>query len=144
MFVYGLYMWGCAWEKTTGDPLDAPPRLGPTPLPVIHITVVPQSEKQCIVDPQRSAVSFFCPCYCSRICSREPVLLLDIDNKFSPDLKVYAQPKVLVYAQAKVQFTCRQKFSLRAAKSSVYVQAKVQFTCRQKFSLRAGKSSVYV
>lgn len=81
MFVYGLYMWGCAWEKTTGDPLDAPPRLGPTPLPVIHITVVPQSEKQCIVDPQRSAVSFFCPCYCSRICSREPVLLLDIDNK---------------------------------------------------------------
>ena len=81
IFLYGLYMWGCAWEKTTGDLMDAPPRHGPTPLPVVHITVVPQSEKQCLHDPQKAAVSYSCPCYPSRICPREPVLMLDIDNK---------------------------------------------------------------
>ncbi|XP_028415382.1 dynein heavy chain 8, axonemal-like isoform X2 [Dendronephthya gigantea] len=81
IFVYGLYMWGCAWEKTTGDLMDAAPRHGPTPLPVIHLTVVPQSEKHTLHDPQKAAVSYSCPCYPSRICSREPVLQLDIDNK---------------------------------------------------------------
>jgi dynein heavy chain len=81
IFLYGLYMWGCAWEKTTGDLMDAPPRHGPTPLPVVHITVVPQSEKQSLHDPQKAAVSYSCPCYPSRICPREPVLMLDIDNK---------------------------------------------------------------
>jgi dynein heavy chain len=74
-------MWGCAWEKTTGDLMDSPPRHGPTPLPVVHLTVVPQSEKHSLHDPQKAAVSYSCPCYPSRICPREPVLLLDIDNK---------------------------------------------------------------
>lgn len=81
IFVYGVYLWGCAWEKTTGDLLDAPPKYGPTPLPVVHITVVPQTEKASINDPVRAAVSYSCPCYPSRICAREPVMLLDIDNK---------------------------------------------------------------
>ncbi|XP_048577711.1 dynein axonemal heavy chain 8 isoform X3 [Nematostella vectensis] len=81
MFVYGIYLWGCAWEKTTGDLLDAPPKYGPTPLPVVHITVVPQTEKASLNDPLRAAVSYSCPCYASRICTRDPVMLLDIDNK---------------------------------------------------------------
>lgn len=87
MFVYGIYLWGCAWEKTTGDLLDAPPKLGPTPLPVVHIVALPQIEKASLNDPVRAAVSYSCPCYSSRICQREPVMLLDVDNKDVPSTR---------------------------------------------------------
>lgn len=87
MFVYGIYLWGCAWEKTTGDLLDAPPKSGPTPLPVVHIVALPQTEKVSINDPVRAAVSYSCPCYSSRICAREPVMLLDVDNKDVPSTR---------------------------------------------------------
>lgn len=87
MFVYGIYLWGCAWEKTTGDLLDAPPKSGPTPLPVVHIVALPQTEKASINDPVRAAVSYSCPCYSSRICAREPVMLLDVDNKDVPSTR---------------------------------------------------------
>lgn len=87
MFVYGIYLWGCAWEKTTGDLLDAPPKSGPTPLPVVHIVALPQTEKVSLNDPVRAAVSYSCPCYSSRICQREPVMLLDVDNKDVPSTR---------------------------------------------------------
>ena len=87
MFVYGIYLWGCAWEKTTGDLLDAPPKSGPTPLPVVHIIALPQTEKAALNDPVRAAVSYSCPCYSSRICAREPVMLLDVDNKDIPSTR---------------------------------------------------------
>ncbi|XP_068697910.1 dynein axonemal heavy chain 8-like [Montipora foliosa] len=87
MFVYGIYLWGCAWEKTTGDLLDAPPKSGPTPLPVVHIVALPQIEKASINDPVRAAVSYSCPCYSSRICMREPVMLIDVDNKDVPSTR---------------------------------------------------------
>lgn len=87
MFVYGIYLWGCAWEKTTGDLLDAPPKSGPTPLPVVHIVALPQTEKASLNDPVRAAVSYSCPCYSSRICQREPVMLLDVDNKDVPSTR---------------------------------------------------------
>ena len=45
MFVFGIYVWGCAWEKTTGELQDSPPRVGCAALPVVHLTCWPASDK---------------------------------------------------------------------------------------------------
>ncbi|KAI8520697.1 hypothetical protein Bbelb_004510 [Branchiostoma belcheri] len=76
MFVFGLYLWGCTWEKTTSELLDTPPKSGPSTLPVIHVTCVPQSDK--LTDPVKAAETYQCPCYISRTNCREPVLTLDV------------------------------------------------------------------
>lgn len=64
--------------------MDTPPKVGLTPLPVVHFTAIPQSEKLSFNDPHKAAVSYACPCYPSRICPREPIVTLDIDNKDVP------------------------------------------------------------
>ncbi|XP_066278010.1 uncharacterized protein [Branchiostoma lanceolatum] len=76
MFVFGMYLWGCTWEKTTSELLDTPPKSGPSALPVIHITCVPQSDK--LTDPVKAAETYQCPCYISRTNCKEPVLTLDV------------------------------------------------------------------
>lgn len=78
MFVYGIFIWGCAWEKTTGDLLDSPPRHGCTALPVVHITCHPVSEKPILQDPQKAADTFSCPVYHSRTASKNPVMEIDV------------------------------------------------------------------
>ncbi len=45
MFVFGLYLWGCAWEKTTGDLQDSAPKQACTTLPVVHLTCWPAADK---------------------------------------------------------------------------------------------------
>lgn len=78
MFVYGIYMWGCAWEKTTGELQDAPPRSGYATLPVVHLTCVLMSEKPALQDPNRAAETYQCPVYPSRIAARESIMEMDV------------------------------------------------------------------
>ncbi|XP_030850579.1 dynein heavy chain 8, axonemal isoform X3 [Strongylocentrotus purpuratus] len=79
MFVYGVYVWGCSWEKTTGELQDSPPRHGATLLPIIHITTMPYSEKPAY-NEQRTSEMYLCPVYPTRICARSPVFLLDVKH----------------------------------------------------------------
>jgi dynein heavy chain len=55
MFVFGIYLWGVAWEKTTGELLDMPPKQPCASLPVIHLTVWPQGEKPTAGDSQKQS-----------------------------------------------------------------------------------------
>lgn len=87
VFIYGVYVWGCSWEKTTGELQDAPPKSGPSLLPVIHVTAVPYSEKASLTDPQKSQFSYECPCYSSRISNRQQVFSVDIEHKDVPSTK---------------------------------------------------------
>ncbi|XP_077977225.1 dynein axonemal heavy chain 8-like isoform X3 [Glandiceps talaboti] len=84
MFIYGIYMWGCTWEKTTGELHDTPPKHGPTPLPIIHMLCMPQSEKPALNDPQKAAETYACPVYPSRICPREPIMVMDVRHDSVP------------------------------------------------------------
>lgn len=84
MFIYGVYVWGCAWDKMSGsgEILDVCPR-SPymSALPVIHVQAVLR-DQQALHTGQETPVGpqpFSCPCYHSRS-SREdgPVLMLDV------------------------------------------------------------------
>ncbi|XP_071504103.1 dynein axonemal heavy chain 5-like [Diadema antillarum] len=77
MFVYGVYVWGCSWEKTTGELQDCPPRHGATLLPIIHITCLPYSEKPAY-NEQRTSEMYLCPVYPNRVCARNPIFLMDV------------------------------------------------------------------
>lgn len=78
MFIFGIYLWGCAWEKTNGELLDQPPRSTCASMPVIHITTWPQSEKPLLQDATRASELYACPVYHTRSAPRESVLELDL------------------------------------------------------------------
>eukprot|EP00794_Sanderia_malayensis_P000407 gene407-1042_t len=84
LFIYGIYLWGCSWEKTIGELQDASPKSGPSLLPVIHVTAIPYSEKPSLVDAQKSQFCYECPCYASRVSERDPLFLVDIEHKDIP------------------------------------------------------------
>jgi len=44
-FLHGVYMWGCAWDKTSGEIMDVAPRYAQAPLPVIHVTFTTETAK---------------------------------------------------------------------------------------------------
>ena len=48
LFIYGVHLWGCGYEKTaTLDLQDIPPKSQvPTPLPLLHLSVAPKTEQQ--------------------------------------------------------------------------------------------------
>lgn len=81
MFVYGIYIWGCTWEKTTGELQDAPPRQGPTPLPIIHITCANPGERAVVGDQPRTNDTFYCPVYQNRLVPSEPVFHMDVKHE---------------------------------------------------------------
>ncbi|CAH1799095.1 unnamed protein product [Owenia fusiformis] len=81
MFVFGLFMWGCSWEKTTGELQDSAPRHACTALPVIHVTCWPQHDKPIIQDPARALEIYQCPVYQSRISQREPIMEVDVRHE---------------------------------------------------------------
>ncbi|XP_060567478.1 dynein axonemal heavy chain 5-like [Ruditapes philippinarum] len=87
MFVYGIYIWGCAWEKTTGELQDAPPRSGYATLPVVHLTCWPANEKPILQDSNRAAETYQCPVYASRIATREPIMELDVRREGIPSAR---------------------------------------------------------
>ncbi|BFZ10055.1 hypothetical protein BsWGS_13094 [Bradybaena similaris] len=84
MFVWGLYIWGCAWERTTGEMQDLPPRNGCTPLPVVHVTCTPVSEKPNWQDHARASETYQCPVYHSRQARREVILEIDVRKEGIP------------------------------------------------------------
>ncbi|XP_071818739.1 dynein axonemal heavy chain 5-like isoform X4 [Apostichopus japonicus] len=81
MFVYGVYLWGCTWEKTTGELQDAPPKSGPTPLPIIHITCTTNSDKVVVGEQTKTNDTFYCPVYQNRITPSEPVFFMDVRHE---------------------------------------------------------------
>lgn len=87
MFVYGIYIWGCAWEKTTGELQDAPPRSGYATLPVVHLTCWPVNEKPIMQDSNRAAETYQCPVYASRIATRDPIMELDVRREGIPSAR---------------------------------------------------------
>ncbi|XP_053397319.1 dynein axonemal heavy chain 5-like isoform X6 [Mercenaria mercenaria] len=87
MFVYGIYIWGCAWEKTTGELQDAPPRSGYATLPVVHLTCWPANEKPILQDSNRAAETYQCPVYASRIATRDPIMELDVRREGIPSAR---------------------------------------------------------
>ncbi|XP_076466964.1 uncharacterized protein LOC143298129 [Babylonia areolata] len=84
MFVFGIYVWGCAWEKTTGELQDSPPRIGCAALPVVHLTCWPASDKPTGQDSTRASETYQCPVYHSRIAPREVVMELDVRREGIP------------------------------------------------------------
>ncbi|XP_035829673.1 dynein heavy chain 5, axonemal isoform X2 [Aplysia californica] len=78
MFVWGIYVWGCAWEKTTGELQDLPPRTGCAALPVVHVTCWPVAEKPSTQDSTRASETYACPVYHSRLARQEVVLEMDV------------------------------------------------------------------
>ena len=80
MFIYGIYIWGCTWEKTTGELQDTPPRHGPTPLPIVHVLCMPHSEKYTYVEGQREVSLFMCPVYPTRVNAQEPIFMMDVKH----------------------------------------------------------------
>ncbi|XP_033874385.3 dynein axonemal heavy chain 8-like [Acipenser ruthenus] len=84
MFVYGIYLWGVSWHKTEAELLDAPPRRGPVPLPVIHLHCMPRAEKASLAEAIRTTDTYQCPVYTSSKGPREPVLHLDIHKESVP------------------------------------------------------------
>ncbi|XP_041355189.1 dynein gamma chain, flagellar outer arm-like isoform X3 [Gigantopelta aegis] len=87
MFVFGIYMWGCAWEKTTGELLDGPPRTSCASLPVVHVTCHPLSDKPSLQEPNRAAETFSCPVYHSRIAPRDSVFEMDVRREGIPSTR---------------------------------------------------------
>ncbi|XP_025098007.1 LOW QUALITY PROTEIN: dynein gamma chain, flagellar outer arm-like [Pomacea canaliculata] len=78
MFVHGIYIWGCTWEKTTGELQDSPPRTSCAALPVVHLTCWPAGEKPIVQDSTRATETYQCPVYHSRIAPREVVMEMDV------------------------------------------------------------------
>ena len=79
MFVYGLYLWGCHWEKSTSELVDQPVKLkeGTMPLPVIHLTCWLESEKPLLNDTTKAQDLYKCPVYPNR--SERDQSVFDID-----------------------------------------------------------------
>lgn len=87
MFVFGIHVWGCAWEKTTGELQDTPPRTGCAALPVVHLTCWPASDKPSGQDSTRASETYQCPVYHSRIAPREVVMELDVRREGIPSTR---------------------------------------------------------
>ena len=80
MFIYGLYLWGCTWEKAVTELVDSPPRHSCASLPVIHVTCWPQGEKPVLQDPVRAAETYACPVYHTSVSDKAPVMELDLSH----------------------------------------------------------------
>uniref|UniRef100_A0A2C9K4Z2 AAA+ ATPase domain-containing protein n=1 Tax=Biomphalaria glabrata TaxID=6526 RepID=A0A2C9K4Z2_BIOGL len=84
IFVWGIYLWGCGWDKTTGELQDLPPRSGCASLPVVHVTCWPVNEKPILQDSVRASETYQCPVYHSRLARQEVVLEMDVRREGIP------------------------------------------------------------
>lgn len=85
VFLHGVYLWGCSWEKTTGEMQDTPPKRGPTNLPVLHVTFVLESAKLGAGNDLVRPVDYYgCPVYVSTTSKRKPVFELDVVRESIP------------------------------------------------------------
>ena len=80
MFIYGLYLWGCHWEKSTSELVDAPVKSkdGYISLPVIHLTCWLESEKPMLNgDNSKIQEIYECPVYANK--KERDVSLFEVD-----------------------------------------------------------------
>ncbi len=68
IFIYGLYLWGCHWEKQSSELQDQSVKTkdGFMSLPVIHLTCWLESEKPLLNDASKSQDLYKCPVYANR------------------------------------------------------------------------------
>ena len=101
--MYGAYLWGCGYEKSTNlDLQDIPPKAQvPSMLPVLHLSVVPLTsttagELPTQTGPAATAGEFkgphvhHCPCFVSNIQrdgTREVLFTLTVTNSEVTSLK---------------------------------------------------------
>jgi dynein heavy chain len=80
IFVYGLHLWGCHFEKSTSELIDQSSKNKETciSLPVIHLTCWPESEKPFLNDVNKSIDLYACPVYLSRNQRDETVFHIDM------------------------------------------------------------------
>mmetsp|Transcript_13743 Transcript_13743/g.31844 ORF Transcript_13743/g.31844 Transcript_13743/m.31844 type:complete len:4493 (+) Transcript_13743:136-13614(+) len=57
IYVHGLFLDGCSWDKRGNKLVDSPPKILYTPLPVLYITAVLKSQSK------TDHSSYVCPCY---------------------------------------------------------------------------------
>ena len=88
MFVYGAYVWACAYERSTnGDFQEIPPKQVPVPLPVLHLTASilksnvyePPSQTATFTTEQKGPYAYHCPCFFSNAV-RHAMALKDSDK----------------------------------------------------------------
>lgn len=85
MYIYGIYIWGCAWEKTTTELMDSPPKSpGYATIPVVQLYCIPANEKPTVLDPTKAYETYQCPVYPSRIAPRDPILEMDVRRENIP------------------------------------------------------------
>ncbi len=89
IFVYGLYLWGCHWEKATNELMDQPVKSkdGYMSMPVIHLTCWPESEKPLLNDPSKAQDLYKCPVFANRKERNESILEIDLYHSGVPPQK---------------------------------------------------------
>jgi dynein heavy chain, axonemal len=82
MFIYGLYLWGCHWEKGSSELVDVPTKSKEafTNLPVIHLTCWSESDKPLLNDPNKAPYLYKCPAYMTRNQRNQSILDIDLIN----------------------------------------------------------------
>jgi dynein heavy chain len=80
MFIYGLYLWGCHWEKSTCELIDhaSKNKEGYMPLPVILLTCHAESEKPLLNDSTRASDLYECPVYMARNQRDQSIMYIDV------------------------------------------------------------------
>ncbi|XP_052089132.1 uncharacterized protein LOC127725852 isoform X10 [Mytilus californianus] len=81
MYVYGIHLWGCAWDKTVLELMDSPPKQACVALPVVHLTCCQITDKANQQDPSKAAEIYSCPVYASRISAREPIFEMEVKKE---------------------------------------------------------------
>ena len=71
LFIYGVHLWGCGYERTANLELrDIPPKSQvPVSLPLLHLSVTPRAEQQSLSAPpgeSKGTYIFQCLCFVSR------------------------------------------------------------------------------
>ncbi|CAK8694917.1 unnamed protein product [Clavelina lepadiformis] len=84
-FLHGVYLWGCTWDKTSGEMLDVPPKHGPASLPVIHVTFTTETAKYGTGSEVSKPIDYYsCPVFVTCTSTRDPVLELDVYRESVP------------------------------------------------------------
>ena len=78
LFIYGLYLWGTHFEKSTNlDLADTSPRsTNPSPLPIVHLTIRSSSAGLVSNTTTENKPPYVCysPCYLTRSHRKQPSL----------------------------------------------------------------------
>lgn len=80
IFIFGLNLWGCHFEKGTFELMDQTPKNKEVciSLPLITLTCWPESEKPFLNDASKVQDLYACPVYMSRNKRDEKVFCIDM------------------------------------------------------------------